>query len=110
MANKNRFFGCQQGPNTVLAPLMWSAGLGSQQKALTNLKAICETFLKGHDLTVIDLVEYPECAQNDPAHCRSNIDPPFTSACLPNHLAHLSQTERVLSALDLPDVRSTTKA
>ena len=78
-------------------------GTRQSTKAMTNLKAICETFLKGsYDLTVIDLVEHPECAQNDQV-----IVVPTLIRLLPlpvyRIIGDLSQTERVLSALDLPD-------
>jgi circadian clock protein KaiB len=71
-------------------------------RAITNLKAICETHLKGrHDLTVVDLYAQPE---------RAFADKIVVAPTLVRHLplpvcqiiGDLSQTDRVLAALDLP--------
>jgi circadian clock protein KaiB len=71
-------------------------------RAITNLKAICETHLKGrYDLTVVDLYAQPE---------RALADQIMVAPMLVRHLplpvcriiGDLSQTDRVLSALDLP--------
>jgi circadian clock protein KaiB len=71
-------------------------------RAITNLKAICETHLKDrYDLTVVDLYEQPERAKQDQI-----VVAPTLVRHLPLPLRRmvgdLSQTARVLAALDLP--------
>jgi circadian clock protein KaiB len=70
-------------------------------RAITNLKAICETHLKGrYDLTVVDLYAQPE---------RALADQIMVAPMLVRHsplpvcriIGDLSQTDRVLAALDL---------
>lgn len=71
-------------------------------RAILNLKAICETHLKGrYDLTVIDLYVHRELAREDqivvaPMLVRVSPVP------LRRIIGDLSNTERVLAALDLP--------
>jgi circadian clock protein KaiB len=70
-------------------------------RAITNLKMICETYLQDrYDLTVIDLYEQHERAEEDQI---------LVAPTLVRHLplpmrrvvGDLSQTDRVLAALDL---------
>ena len=69
--------------------------------ALSNLKKICESHLKGpYRITVIDLVEQPQLAKGDqilaiPTLVRK-LPPPVRKI-----LGDLSDTERVLVGLDL---------
>jgi circadian clock protein KaiB len=70
-------------------------------RAITNLKAICETHLKNrYDLTVVDLYEQQERAQEDQI-----VVAPTLVRHLPlpvrRMIGDLSQTDRVLTALDL---------
>jgi circadian clock protein KaiB len=70
-------------------------------RAITNLKAICETHLKDrYDLTVVDLYEQQERAQEDQI-----VVAPTLVRHLPlpvrRMIGDLSKTDRVLAALDL---------
>ena len=74
-------------------------------RAITNLKAICETHLKDrYDLTVVDLYEQQERAQEDQI-----VVAPTLVRHLPlpvrRMIGDLSQTDRVLTALDLLPAR-----
>lgn len=70
-------------------------------RAITNIKAICENYLKDrYELTVVDLYEQPERAGEDqimvaPTLVRISPIP------VRRLIGDLSQTERVLAALDL---------
>jgi circadian clock protein KaiB len=71
-------------------------------RAITNLKTICETHLKGrYFLTVVDLYEQRERAQDDQIEVAPTL---IRQWPLPVRrlIGGLSQTERVLAALDLP--------
>ena len=71
-------------------------------RAITNIKRICESHLKDrYILTVVDLYEHRERAREDqimvaPTLVRQSPLP------LRRLIGDLSQTERVLAALDLP--------
>jgi circadian clock protein KaiB len=71
-------------------------------RAITNLKTICETHLKDHyELTVVDLYEHMELAGED----HIDVTPTLIRQWpLPVRrvVGGLSQTDRVLEALDLP--------
>lgn len=45
---------------------LYAAGITPQStRAITNLKEICDTYLKDrYELTIIDLYQHPECAQD----------------------------------------------
>ena len=70
-------------------------------RAITNLKTICETHLKdGYDLTVVDLYEQMDRAQDD----HIDVTPTLIRQWpLPVRrlVGNLSQIERVLETLDL---------
>lgn len=71
-------------------------------RAITNLKTICEAHLSGcYDLTVVDLYEQKERAQEDQIMVTPTL---IRLSPLPVRrlMGDLSQTERVLAALDLP--------
>lgn len=71
-------------------------------RAITNLKAICETHLKDrYELTVIDLYLHRELAQGEqivvaPMLVRLSPEP------VRRMIGDLSHTDRVLAGLDLP--------
>jgi circadian clock protein KaiB len=70
-------------------------------RAITNLKAICETRLKGrYELTVVDLYEHQERAREDQIVVAPTL---VRLSPLPVRrvIGDLSQTERVLAALNL---------
>jgi circadian clock protein KaiB len=70
-------------------------------RAITNLKTICEAHLKDrYALTVVDLYEQKECAQDDQIEVAPTL---IRKLPLPERrlVGDLSQTERVLAALDL---------
>jgi len=72
-------------------------------RAITNLKAICETHLKDrYDLTVVDLYERKKSGQDDHVEVAPTL---IRQSPLPVRrlIGGLSQTERVLAALDLPE-------
>jgi circadian clock protein KaiB len=71
-------------------------------RAITNIKTICETHLKDrYVLTVVDLYEHKERALEDQIEVAPTL---IRHSPLPVRrlLGDLSQTERVLAALDLP--------
>lgn len=71
-------------------------------RAITNLKAICEKHLKDrYDLTVVDLYEQPERALEDQIMVAPTL---VRQLPLPVRrlIGDLSQTSRVLAALDVP--------
>jgi circadian clock protein KaiB len=89
----------QDGKYVLLLYVVGSTPQSS--RAITNLKRICETHLKDrYDLTVVDLYGQQERAQEDQI---------VVAPTLVRHWPHpvrriigdLSQTDRVLSALDL---------
>jgi circadian clock protein KaiB len=70
-------------------------------RAITNIKAICETHLKDrYDLTVVDLYEQKKRAQEDQIMVAPTL---IRQLPLPVRrlIGDLSKTERVLAALDL---------
>ena len=74
-------------------------------RAITNLKAICETHLKDrYDLTVVDLYEQQERAREDQIVVAPTLVRHFPLP-LRRMIGDLSQTERVLTALDLLPAR-----
>jgi circadian clock protein KaiB len=71
-------------------------------RAITNIKTICETHLKErYVLKVVDLYEEKERAQEDQIEVAPTL---IRHLPLPVRrlIGDLSQTERVLAALDLP--------
>jgi len=82
---------------------LYVAGSAPQSiHAITNIKTICEAHLKDcYALTVMDLYE-----QNEHAHADQIMVAPTLIRLLPlperRLFGDLSQTERVLAALDLP--------
>lgn len=71
-------------------------------RAITNIKTICETYLKNrYVLTVVDLYEQKERAHEDQIVVTPTL---VRELPLPKRrlIGDLSQTERVLVALDLP--------
>jgi circadian clock protein KaiB len=71
-------------------------------RAITNLKTICESHLKGrYALTVVDLYEQKDHARKDQVMVAPTL---IRQLPLPIRrlVGDLSQTERVLAALDLP--------
>jgi circadian clock protein KaiB len=71
-------------------------------RAITNIKAICETHLKDrYDLTVVDLYDQQERAHEDQIVVAPTL---VRQSPLPvrRMIGDLSRTERVLEALDLP--------
>lgn len=70
-------------------------------RAITNLKAICETHLKGrYELTVVDLYEQQGCTKDNEIVVAPML---IRQAPLPERrlAGDLSQTERVLAALEI---------
>ena len=71
-------------------------------RAITNLKVICETYLKGrYDLVVVDLYEHRERAREDQIVVAPTLVR-LRPAPMRRMVGDLSQTDRVLAALDLP--------
>ena len=71
-------------------------------RAIANIKTICETYLKGrYVLTVVDLYEHQQRAQEDQILVAPTL---VRQTPLPRRrlVGDLSNTERVLTALDLP--------
>jgi circadian clock protein KaiB len=71
-------------------------------RAITNLKTICETHLKGrYVLTVVDLYEQKDRAHDDQIEVAPTL---IRKLPLPERrlIGDLSQTERVFATLDLP--------
>ena len=95
------------GPESKRTPDRYDLRLyvvGSSPKssrAIANLKAICEAYLKArYLLTVVDLYVHPERAKDDQIVVAPTLIRQFP---LPARrlIGDLSQTERVLNALDL---------
>jgi signal transduction histidine kinase/CheY-like chemotaxis protein len=102
-------------PDDILAPVLaqhqndkfilrlYVAGSTPQSsRAITNIKTICETYLKDrYVLTVVDLYEQKERAQEDQIEVAPTL---IRQLPLPVRrlVGDLSQTKRVLAALDLP--------
>ena len=71
-------------------------------RAITNIKAICETHLKDHyDLTVVDLYEQPDRAHHDLIDVTPTLIR-YWPLPVRRVVGSLSHTEGVLQALDLP--------
>lgn len=71
-------------------------------RAIANIKALCETYLKGrYVLTVVDLYKHKERAGEDQILAAPTL---IRQLPLPVRrlIGDLSQAERVLAALDLP--------
>jgi len=85
---------------------LYVAGSTSQSsRAIANIKTICETHLQGrYVLTVVDLYKQRECAQEDQIMVAPTL---IRQSPLPVRrlIGDLSNTERVLAALDLPPTR-----
>ena len=92
-----------QSENGKYVLRLYVAGSTSQSsRAITNIKRICETHLKDrYLLTVVDLYEQKERAQDDQIMVAPTL---IRQWPLPERrlVGDLSQTERVLAALDLP--------
>jgi circadian clock protein KaiB len=93
-------FSAAEPPQYVLQ--LYVAGSTPQSsRAITNLKAICEAHLKDrYELTVIDLYLHRELAQDE----RVVVAPMLvrlSPAPVRRMIGDLSQTARVLTALDL---------
>jgi circadian clock protein KaiB len=101
MSDETLVFAQPQNGKYVLR--LYVAGSTPQSShAITNLKTICETHLKDHyALTVVDLYEHQERAQDDQIEVVPTL---IRHLPLPVRrlVGDLSQTERVLVALDLP--------
>ena len=93
--------GQRRGEKVVLR--LYVAGSTPQSsRAITNIKTICETHLKDcYALTVVDLYEQRENARDDHITVAPTLVREYP---LPERrlFGNLSQTERVLAALDLP--------
>jgi len=89
-------------PQQYVLQLYVAGSTPQSSRAITNLKAICETHLKDrYDLTVIDLYLHRELAKDDQivvAPMLVRVSP----APIRRMIGDLSNTERVLAALDLP--------
>ncbi len=88
-------------PRQYVLQLYVAGSTPQSGRAITNLKAICETHLKDrYDLTVIDLYLHREQAKDDQI-----VVAPMLVRLSPlpvrRMIGDLSQTDRVLAALDL---------
>ena len=71
-------------------------------RAITNIKAICETHLKDrYDLTVVDLYEQQERARDDQIVVAPTLVPAFAFAGAPDDRRFVAN-RAVLAALDMP--------
>lgn len=89
-------------PEEYILRLYVAGSTPQSSRALTNLKTICETYLKGrYVLTVVDLYEQQAAAGNDQILVAPTL---IRQSPLPVRRVSgdLSQTDRVLEALDLP--------
>ena len=84
---------------------LYVAGSTAQSsRAIRNLKAICETYLPGrYAMTVVDLYAHPERAREAQVMVAPTL---VRQEPLPVRrvVGDLSNTERVLAALDLPPI------
>ena len=91
-----------QPPGNYVLRLYVAGSTPQSSRAITNIKAICETYLKDrYDLTVVDLYEQQERAKDDQIVVAPTL---VRQAPLPvrRMIGDLSHTARVLAALDLP--------
>jgi circadian clock protein KaiB len=92
-----------QSQNGKYVLRLYVAGSTPQSsRAITNIKTICETHLKNrYALTVVDLYEQRERARDDQIMVAPTL---IRQSPLPMRrlIGDLSQTDRVLVALDLP--------
>ena len=99
--NSERPFAAMEREQCVLR--LYVAGSTPQSsRAIRNLKALCETNLPGrYVLTVVDLYAQPERAREDQIVVAPTL---VRQSPLPVRrvVGDLSNTERVLAALDLP--------
>ena len=91
--------------NVLADKMLYVAGSTPQSsRAITNIKTICETHLKDrYALTVVDLYEHRERAREDQIMVAPTL---IRQSPLPVRrlIGDLSQTERVLAALDLAPI------
>jgi circadian clock protein KaiB len=89
-------------PETYVLRLYVAGSTPQSSRAIANIKAICETHLKNrYDLTVVDLYVQQERAKEDQILVAPTL---VRQAPLPvrKMIGDLSQTARVLAALELP--------
>ena len=89
-------------PQQYVLQLYVAGSTPQSSRAITNLKAICEAHLKDrYELTVIDLYLHRELAQG-----QQIVVAPMLVRLFPEPvrrmIGDLSNTQRVLAALDLP--------
>jgi circadian clock protein KaiB len=94
-------------PRHYVLQLYVAGSTPQSSRAITNLKTICEAHLKDrYELTVIDLYLHRELASAEQV-----VVAPMLVRLLPTPvrrmIGDLSNTARVLSALDLPPVGTT---
>ncbi len=92
----------QPGAGKYVLRLYVAGSTPQSGRAITNIKAICETYLKNrYQLTVVDLYEQQARAKDDQIVVAPTL---VRQAPLPvrRMIGDLSQTARVLAALDLP--------
>jgi circadian clock protein KaiB len=92
----------QQSNGKYVLRLYVAGSTPKSSLAITNIKTICEAHLKDrYTLTVVDLYEQKERAQDDQIEVAPTL---IRRLPLPVRrlVGDLSQTERVLVALDLP--------
>ena len=92
----------QTGKAKYVLRLYVAGSTPQSSRAITNIKAICETHLKGrYNLTVVDLYEQQECANDDQIVVAPTL---IRQSPLPVRrlIGDLAQTGRVLAALYLP--------
>jgi circadian clock protein KaiB len=103
MSNKivTRQFAAPQGGRYILRLYVAGSTLKSS-RAITNIKAICEIHLKNrYELTVVDLYKQQKRAREDQIVVAPTLIR-FSPLPVCRMIGDLSQTDRVLAALDLP--------
>ena len=97
-------FSAQPEEGKYVLRLYVAGSTPQSSRAITSVKTICETHLKDrYVLTVVDLYEQKERARDDQIEVAPTL---IRQSPLPVRrlVGDLSQTERVLVALDLPPV------
>jgi circadian clock protein KaiB len=90
-------------PDHLILTLYVTGATGRSLRAIENIKAVCEKFLKDHyDLEIVDLYERPEQAQQAEIVAAPTL---VKQHPLPvrRFIGDMSNTEKLLTGLNVPD-------
>jgi circadian clock protein KaiB len=94
------------GMNKYLLKLFITGQTSRSSRAIANLRRICDEGLgEGYDLTIIDVLERPQLAELDKVLATPTLIKEFPPPAK-RFIGDLSETEKVLLELDLPQRES----